>query len=109
MAVATLATLIGTSAAVEPMASLADLAAAFSPETVSRAPARFDLTELDSLNARLLHGTPYQDVADRLAGMGVEGGEAFWLAIRGNCTKLADAARLVARRHRSRLAGAIAR
>lgn len=92
MAVATLAVLIGTSAAVEPKASLAELADAFSPEAVSRAPARFDLAELDSLNARLLHATPYEAVADRLAAMGVEGGERFWLAVRANCAKLADAA-----------------
>ncbi len=92
MAVATLAVLIGTSAAVEPMASLDDLAAAFSPDVVSRAPARFDLAELDLLNARQLHIAPYSTVADRLAEMGVAGGERFWLAIRANCTKLADAA-----------------
>jgi glutamyl-tRNA synthetase len=92
MAVATLAVLIGTSAAVEPVAGLDELAAAFSPAAVSRAPARFDLAELDTLNAKLLHQTPYATVADRLAEFGVTGNEAFWLAARANCTKLSDAA-----------------
>lgn len=92
IAVATLATLIGTSSPVEPMADLEALAAVFSGAKVSRSPARFDLAELDSLNARLLHQTAYPDVADRLAAMEIDGGDPFWTAIRGNCTKLEDAA-----------------
>ncbi len=92
MAVATLAALIGTSAAVEPHASLDDLVAVFSAGAVSRAPARFDLAELDSLNARMLHNMSFADAAERLAALGVGGGEAFWLAVRANCTRLADAA-----------------
>ncbi len=92
LAVATMAALIGTSTAVEPKESLSALAAEFSTEKVSRAPARFDLAELDLLNARLLHETDFQTVKDRLVEMGVGGGETFWLAVRGNCGKLADAA-----------------
>jgi len=60
---------------------------------LSRAPARFDESELDHLNARLLHDMPYADVAERLKGLGIEGGEAFWLAIRGNIGRLGDAKR----------------
>jgi glutamyl-tRNA synthetase len=93
MAVATLATLIGTSAAIEPMATMSDLARAFEGARVSRAAARFDLAALDLLNARLLHVTPFASVADRLADLGVGGAEPFWLAVRANCTKLDDAAR----------------
>ena len=92
MAVASLAVLIGTSDAVEPAESLDELAARFSPEKVSRAPARFDPAELDGVNARLLRRLPYEQVADRLTALGVGGGEAFWLAVRGNCVRLADAA-----------------
>ena len=92
MAVATLATLIGTSSTVEPMTNMAELAAEFLPEKVSRAPARFDLSELDALNARLLHQTPFSAVADRIAEIAIGCGEPFWLAVRDNCTKLTDAA-----------------
>ena len=91
MAVAALATLIGTSAAVEPVADMAELAGAFAAAKVSRSPARFDVAELDALNGRLLHQTPFAAVADRLEEYGVGGGEAFWLVVRANCSKLADA------------------
>ena len=58
---------------------------------LSRAPARFDVEELRGLNAKLLHALPLEAVSARLAQMGVGGGEAFWLAIRGNLGTLADA------------------
>ncbi len=31
------------------------------------------------MNARILHALPYEPVKDRLAALGVGGGEAFWL------------------------------
>ena len=92
MAVASLAALIGTSAAVEPKMDLAELGTAVAAAKVSRAPARFDVAELDTVNARLLHQTSYSAVSGRLAAAGVGGGEPFWLAVRGNCTKLEEAA-----------------
>jgi glutamyl-tRNA synthetase len=60
---------------------------------VSRAPAKFDEHELEHLNARMVHEMPFEVVRDRLAAMGIEGGEAFWLAVRTNLTKVADAGR----------------
>jgi len=51
---------------------------------VSTSAARFDLGELKALNARFLHATPYDEVAERLAAKGIGDGEAFWLAVRGN-------------------------
>jgi glutamyl-tRNA synthetase len=91
LAVASYAATIGTSDPVAPHASFDELVAKFAFGKLSRAPARFDLEELRALNAKLLHLLPYQDVAERLASMGVGGGEAFWLAIRGNLATLADA------------------
>ena len=91
LAVASYAALIGTSDAVAPHASLDELVAHFAFGKLSRAPARFDLAELRALNARLLQMLPYDAVSERLARMGVGGGEAFWLAIRGNLGTLADA------------------
>lgn len=92
MAVASLATTIGTSDPVAAHASIDDLVDLFDFAKLSRAPARFDPKELDGLNAKLLHQMSYDDVAERLDDAGVEGGEAFWKAIRGNVEKLSDAA-----------------
>ncbi len=92
MAVNSLAALIGTSDAVHPVMTLQELAATFDLAKLSRSPSRFDTTELEGLNAKLLHMMPYADVADRLPGLGVTGGEALWLAVRGNLARLSDAA-----------------
>ena len=90
MAVNSLAALIGTSDAVEPRLSLAELAASFDFAKLSRSPSRFDVTELDAINARLLHMTPYGQVADRLAELVGADAEQFWLAVRGNIRRFAD-------------------
>ena len=55
----------------------------------SRAPARLDPQDLDRLNATLLHGTDFAAVRDRLPTGATE---AFWLAIRGNIGRVAEAA-----------------
>jgi len=82
---------IGTSDAIEPRTSLAALAAEFALDKIARAPAHFDVSELATLNGRLLHLLPFDAVAERLAGLGVPGGAPFWDAVRPNLTKLADA------------------
>jgi glutamyl-tRNA synthetase len=91
MAILSLLAKLGTSDAVEPAADFDGLAGTFDFAKLGRAPARFDPAELKALNARLLHETPYEAVADRLAAMGVEGGAAFWETVRPNVTKLDDA------------------
>lgn len=84
LAVMTHAALIGTSEALHPQESLIALAKLFDFGKISRAPARFDPEELKGLNAKMLHGTPFAEVAERLAARGIDGGEAFWLAVRAN-------------------------
>jgi glutamyl-tRNA synthetase len=79
---------IGTSLPVEPLAEPASLIAGFDFATFGRAPARFDLGELEGLNARIVHQLPYARVLDRLpAGMA----EADWSAIRPNLKTVAEA------------------
>ena len=56
---------------------------------VGRAAARFSEEELAHLSARTLHAMPYAAVRERLPD---DLGEAFWLAVRGNLTRLADTA-----------------
>jgi len=90
MAVVSHAALVGTSDAIEPHAALAELVALFDLDKISTAPARFDPDELGAINAKLLHKLPFNAVADRLAALGVGGGAAFWEAVRGNISVLAD-------------------
>jgi glutamyl-tRNA synthetase len=81
----------GTSDAVELKPSLDVLAQEFSFEKIGRAPAHFDPADLANLNAKLLHGLPYEAVAQRLGDMGVGGGTAFWEAVKPNLARLPDA------------------
>ena len=90
LAVMTHASLIGTSEALQPQESLEALAHLFHFSKISRAPARFDPEELKGLNAKLLHTMPYDAVAERLRARGIDGGEAFWLAVRANLEVFAD-------------------
>ncbi len=87
LAVAALAILTGSSDAVRPVASLDELAGLVDLGHVSRAPAKFDEHDLETLSARTLHQLPYEPVAERLSSIGVDGSEAFWLAIRGNLAR----------------------
>jgi glutamyl-tRNA synthetase len=87
MAVVSLVSLLGTSDAIHPVTNYDELVAGFDLGKLSRAPARFDESELRHLNAKLLHITPWDTVRDRLGF----GDEAFWLAVRGNIEVLADA------------------
>ena len=91
MAVLCHAALVGTSDAIEPFASRDALAEKLDFEKISTAPGRFDLAELKTLNGKLLHMLDYADVKDRLRDLGIEGGEDFWNAVRGNLEVLADA------------------
>ncbi len=90
-AVASLAVLVGSAEAVRPVKDIRELARLIDFSHISRAPAKFDETELQQLNARLVHELSFAEVADRLAALGVRGGEAFWLAVRTNLSKVSDA------------------
>ena len=90
-AVAALAVLIGTSHAVEPVSGIDELIDKVALSDISHSPAKFDPSELDGLNARTLHRMPYERVAERLAAFGIEGGEEFWLAVRGNLARFNEA------------------
>jgi len=94
MAVASLAVLIGTSENVHAVSTMAELAEVFDPAATSKSAAKFDPEELVVLNRALLHRTPFAQVRDRLAVMGIsdERAEPFWNAVRGNLDRLSDAA-----------------
>jgi glutamyl-tRNA synthetase len=91
LAVASYCATIGTSDPIAPHRNLDELVRSFDFAKLSRAPARFDPTELRVLNAKLLHMLPYAAVAERLKAIGIEGGETFWDAVRGNLATLGEA------------------
>jgi glutamyl-tRNA synthetase len=74
--------------------SLTELAAGFDLGRFGRGSPRFDPAALAGINRRLLHGTDYEAVADRLDPLGC--GEDLWHAIRGNLDRVGDAAIWVA-------------
>ncbi|MFB0612839.1 glutamate--tRNA ligase [Aurantiacibacter poecillastricola] len=79
---------LGTSQPVEPIASREALVETFDLGTFGRAPAKFDETELDRINAAIVHQLDYAEVASRLPeGMD----EAAWHAIRPNLAKVSEA------------------
>ncbi len=94
MAVVSLAVLTGTSENVVAMPDMATLAALFDPKATSKSSSKFDPAELDTLNRTIIHAMPFEVAKDRLQEMGITGekAEAFWLAVRGNLTRVADAA-----------------
>lgn len=80
---------LGTSEPVEPIADRQVLIDSFDLAHFGRAPARFDETELERLNAAILHQTAFAEVQHRLpAGMD----EAAWHAIRPNLAHVGEIA-----------------
>ena len=80
---------LGTSDSVEPFTNVQPLIESIDFARFGRAPARFDEDELRQLNAKILHQTEYEAVADRLPpGMT----RAAWEAIRPNLTTVSEAA-----------------
>ena len=87
MSVASLATLIGTGQAVEACSDLQSLAEVFDPTKVSKSNAKFSVIDLDGLNDKLLHTMSYEDAKERLAKVGADLGEEFWLAVQPNISR----------------------
>jgi glutamyl-tRNA synthetase len=92
LAVAALAVLTGSSASVQPVKTLNELAALFDIEHTSRHAARFDEADLAALSARTLLVLDHESVRDRLAAHDILGykAEPFWLAVRGNLSQFLD-------------------
>lgn len=91
-AVTSLLARLGTPDPVVPTADLRLLVEGFDLSRFGRASPRFDMGDVERLNAAILHQLEYPDVAARLRSMSLDDfGEPLWLAIRGNLTRLADA------------------
>ncbi len=87
---------IGTSDNLEVGESLAALGEGFEFSKMGRSAARYDEADLGRLNAALLHAMPYEAAKPRLAALGVDLGEGFWNAVRGNLNMFGDVKTLAA-------------
>jgi len=92
MTVASLAVLVGSSEEIHAYPDLSSLAPHADLSGMSRSTAKFDPHELDTLNARLVHGLAYETVKPRLKALRADLGASFWLTVRDNLVKLSDAA-----------------
>lgn len=82
---------VGTSDPVR-LAPMNELVAAFDISRHNAAPANFDRAVLEGLNAQVVHALSYNEVRAKLYVAGLPNAtEAFWLAVRANCTKVRDA------------------
>ncbi|MDF1685511.1 MAG: glutamate--tRNA ligase [Parvibaculaceae bacterium] len=76
---------LGTSHAPEPMLSMEEIANDFKLDAFGVSQVRFDLKDLERLNAGLMHLTPFETVKDRLAERNITD-ESFWDTVRANLT-----------------------
>ncbi|NVJ98116.1 MAG: glutamate--tRNA ligase [Alphaproteobacteria bacterium] len=90
MAIVSLLARVGTSEPIEPFLDAKPLIEGFDFGKFGRSTAKLDPADLDMLNAKILHATPYAAVADRLESVS----EEMWLALQPNINKLADVADL---------------
>ena len=85
MALLSVLATIGTSQPVEPVSSLDQLAGNFDFGHFGRAPAHFDLHEVELINARLIHTLDFDAVRDRLPA---EATRTDWELVRPNLTRV---------------------
>ena len=87
MAINSLLARIGTSDAVEAFSDMQPLIDQFDFKRFGRAPANYDVAELQKLNEKILHQLPFAAVKDQLPEMD----ESFWLSVRANLKALPEA------------------
>lgn len=93
-ALASLLSAIGTSSPLIAHSSLDELIKEFDIGNFGRATAKFSMTELEQVNARIIQQMPFATAAPELAENGYEQiDEAFWLAVRGNLATIIGAGR----------------
>lgn len=95
MAITSLLSKLGTSDNVEIRTSLGTLCEEFSFDKIGRAPARFDETDLEKLNAGLVSQMDLSEASDRLAEIpelkSCDNLNLFWETVRGNIATVQEA------------------
>ncbi|MDD2326136.1 MAG: glutamate--tRNA ligase [Alphaproteobacteria bacterium] len=91
MAITSLLAKLGTSDSIAPYADMESLTASFDLSHISRATPKFDVEELKTLNAKIMHHLPFEVVSQRLDALGLgHVTEEFWMAVRANLTTIED-------------------
>ncbi len=88
MAITSFMARLGTSDPVEARTTLKELVDHFDINKFGKAAAIYDFAELERMNPKVLHITPYAQVKDRPEMGGID--EEFWLSVRPNLTKLSE-------------------
>ena len=91
MSIASFLARIGTSDPVVPTADMARIIDGFDITRFGRATAKFDPADLAQVNAKVVQGLTFSEVAERLDAVAVGGGEPFWMAVRDNLSGVAEA------------------
>ena len=82
---------IGTSDAVYPYQNMQDLIKSFALSKLGKSPSNYDQSELERLNAKLIHAMPYEIAKDRFKNEGLEDvGEEFWEVAKYNIKTLQE-------------------
>lgn len=91
MAVNALLARLGTSEPIEPFEDIDHLVRDFDMTRFGRSAPRFDPADLERLNQKIIHALPWELAQARLRAKGCDhADEAFWEAVRGNLTVMAD-------------------
>lgn len=81
---------IGTSDPIAPYNDMKELAATFDLDKISRATPKFDMEDLVTLSAKIIHQTPYENVKERLDVIDNTITERIWNAVHTNLSELED-------------------
>ena len=92
MALLSMMARLGSSKPVEPIETIDELAETFDVGNFGTAPTRFDPADLFPLTRHYVQGKSFDQVADKIAEIGVpaDEAEAFWGVAKGNITVLSD-------------------
>jgi glutamyl-tRNA synthetase len=88
MSIVSLLARVGTSEPIEAFVEASDLIKGFDFGKFGRSTAKLDPAELEVLNAKILHATPFDMIKGRLEGVD----EVFWATVQPNINKLSDIA-----------------
>ena len=86
MSIVSLIGRVGTSEPIEAFADIKPLVEGFDFGKFGKSTSKLDSDELEMLNAKILHATPFADVEGRLDGVD----ETFWETVKPNINKLSD-------------------
>lgn len=91
LAIISLLSRIGTSDPIEAFGKISEIIEQFSIDKFGRSTARFDQSELSSINSKILQFLTFDEVYNRFLLLGLSEVDAeFWNAIRGNISRFED-------------------